>query len=884
MKKRILISAMVVACGYLAFGDPLLVASEIAIVPVEAEAVDHDGWPVLKRYDQAHLARIALPLGGIGTGTVALGGRGDLRDWEIMNRPAKGFVPLRGRVGPFFALYAKTPDGQKVSVAMEGPMELSDYEGSHGSTAPNHGLPRFRRCTFAAAYPLGQVMLSDRDVPVEVRIKAFNPLVPGDADTSGIPVAILRYVLHNRTDKPVTASVCGSMPNFIGIDGSGKTQDWKGDLIAVGGRDNQNEFRRGQSVQGIFMSSKGVAARAEAGGTIALATTTDAAVTYRTAWAGERWGSSPLDFWDDFSEDGKLEQRKVTGENTPMASLAVELELPPRATKEVTFLITWHFPNRQTWTPKGNEQDRIGNYYTTQYSDAWDVAEKVGSQVAELQAATVRFVQTFCRSDLPDVVKEAALFNISTLRTQTCFRTEDGRFYGWEGCSNRRGCCHGSCTHVWNYEQATAFLFGDLARSMREVEFAHATNDEGLMSFRVHLPLERAQDFGKAAADGQMGCIMKMYRDWQLSGDDQMLKTLWPHVKRAVEFCWIKGGWDADRDGVMEGCQHNTMDVEYYGPNPQMGIWYLGALQAAEEMARHLGEEDFAKQCRELFERGSRWVDQHLFNGEYYEHKIQPAKDRSEIAPSLLVGMGARDITRPDYQLGTGCLVDQLVGQYMAHVCGLGYLVERDHVDKTLRSIVKYNLRQGLHGHFNCMRSFALGDESALLMASYPKDRPKDPFPYFTEVMTGFEYAAAIGMLYEGQVDNGLRCIANIRGRYDGRKRSPFDETECGHHYARAMASWAAVPALTGFHYSGVEKTMTFAAKRGTFFWSNGYAWGSCSMEDAERGMRVRLSVLHGELTLREFTLDGFGRESFDETIRINTGQKAKFLVRQERT
>ncbi|MEK7994438.1 MAG: GH116 family glycosyl hydrolase, partial [Planctomycetota bacterium] len=353
--------------------------------------------------------------------------------------------------------------------------------------------------------------------------------------------------------------------------------------------------------------------------------------------------------------------------------------------------------------------------YATKYSDAWDVAEKFVPQLASLEEKTVRFVRTFCGSDLPDVVKEAALFNVSTLRTQTCFRTEDGRFYGWEGSSNKRGCCHGSCTHVWNYEQATAFLFGSLAKSMREVEFAHATDDKGLMSFRVNLPLERAHGFGKAAADGQMGCIMKMYRDWQLSGDDQMLKALWPHVKKALEFCWIEGGWDADRDGVMDGCQHNTMDVEYYGPNPQMGVWYLGALRAAEEMARYLGEDDFAGICRRLFEQGKRWTDDNLFNGEYYEHQVRPPKDKSQIAPSLLVGMGAQDPTNPDYQLGSGCLVDQLVGQYMAHVCDLGYLLEPANVRKTLSSIMKYNLREGLYDHFNCMRSFALGDESILL-------------------------------------------------------------------------------------------------------------------------------------------------------------------------
>jgi non-lysosomal glucosylceramidase len=880
MKKSVLFSLLVTIGYVLLSSGPASAQITATIEKIKSDSSDLEAWPVLKRYDQEHIDKIALPLGGIGTGTVSLGGRGDLHDWEIMNCASKGFVPLSVRsTGPFFALFVEPAGGKSVTRAIEGPIELSGYEGSHGSTMPNHGLPRFRNCSFAAAYPLGQVMLSDPDVPVNMRIEAFNPLVPCDADASGIPVAVLRYVLENKTDKSIVASVCGSMPNFIGMDGSGTTKDWKGDLVAVGGKANRNEFREGRNVRGIFMSSEGVAPRAPQWGTIALTTTAETGVSYRTAWIQQGWGSSLLDFWDDFSTDGKLDERQAAKEDMPIASLAVQVELPPHEAKKITFLLTWHFPNRQTWTPKGNEQDRIGNYYTTQYKDAWDVAEKVVPELPDLEKKTVQFVSTFCQSDLPQVVKEAALFNVSTLRTQTCFRTEDGRFYGFEGCSNRRGCCYGSCTHVWNYEQATAFLFGDLARSMRQVEFAYATDDNGMMSFRVGLPFERAQSFGKAAADGQMGCIMKMYRDWQLSGDDKMLRTLWPKVKKALEFCWIKGGWDADRDGVMEGCQHNTMDVEYYGPNPQMSVWYLGALKAAEEMARCLGEDEFAARCRRLFEQGSKWIDANLFNGEYYEHQIRPPKDKSDIAPSLLVGMGATDPTKPDYQLGSGCLVDQLVGQYMAHVCGLGYLLEPANVSKTLTSIMKYNLIEGMYKHFNCMRSFAMGDESALLMASYPKARPKNPFPYFTEVMTGFEYTAAVGMLYENQMDNGLTCIKNIRDRYDGRKRSPFDEAECGHHYARAMASWAAVLAMTGFHYSGVEKSMTFAAKDGTYFWSNGYAWGSCSIKQSAKGKLIELSVLQGELDLSSFTLDGFGRHQFDQPLEIKAGQKVKFSI-----
>ena len=446
-------------------------------------------WPILKHYDQDHLARIAMPIGGIGTGTVSLGGRGDLRDWEIMNRPAKGFTPGNdGRRGvcPFFALYTKPAGGESITRALEGPIDLSEYQGPRGSLATNHGLPRFKKCTFSAAYPLAQVNLSDPNVPVTVHLEAFNPLIPCNADDSGIPIAVMRYTLTNRTNKRVITSICGSLPNFIGNDG-----------VEELAKTNRNRFRKSKNLQGIFMDSKGVAPTAISYGTMALTTTAKTGITYRTAWKNAGWGTPMLDFWDDFSENGQVENRRLEGEDMPRASLAIRLNIPPKASKTITFLLTWHFPNRQTWSP--GRDTCIGNYYTTQYRDAWDVALKTTPRLKILEKQTVQFVQSFADSDLPDVVKESALFNLSTLRTQTCFRTPDGRLFGWEGYDDHGGCCMGSCTHVWNYEQSVAFLFGDLARTMRDTEFNHATDQEGMMNFRVHLPLNRAQDFGKAA-------------------------------------------------------------------------------------------------------------------------------------------------------------------------------------------------------------------------------------------------------------------------------------------------------------------------------------------------------------------------------------------------
>ena len=795
-------------------------------------------WPVLKSYDMEHTYKIAMPIGGIGTGTISMGGRGNLQDVEIMNTPAKGYNPGSGRENStFFTLYTNV-DGKKDLRLLEGPVPFYLYEGFMGAVATNHGLPRFKSSSFDAAYPFGQVNLSTPQIPVNVRIKAFNPLIPGDIDNSSIPMAVLDFELTNTSDKEVSFSLCGTMQNFIGEDGiNGKSVK------------NKNLYLYKDGLKGILFTSEGVDKKLDQWGEMALTTPSNGSLSYRTAWLPERWGSSMLDFWDDLSADGKLENRTDTESDKPMASLAVSDLLPAHASKTVRYLLTWYFPNRTAWS-----EAPLKNYYATQYSGAWDVAAKSNPKLGDLEEKTITFVNSFCKSELPEAVKEAALFNVSTLRSQTCFRLSDGNFFGWEGCNNHEGCCFGSCTHVWNYETTTAFLFGDLARSMRNIEFGLATTDNGLMSFRVKLPLDSIPKWAKVAADGQMGCIIKLYRDWQLSGDDNFLKKLYPKGKSALSYAWQKGGWDADQDGVLEGVQHNTMDVEYYGLNPQMTIWYLGALRAMEEMAIYMKDKDMASKCRKLFESGSKWTDENLFNGEYYIHKLMVPK-KEDIPKEQLVGMGSSDYGNPDYQLGEGCLVDQLVGQYLAKVCGLGYLVKKENVARTLQSIMKYNYQADLSDHFNNFRSFALGDEAALLMASYPKTRPENPFPYFTEVMTGFEYVAAIGMLQEGQTENGLKCISNIRNRYDGRKRSPFDEAECGHHYGRAMAAWSAHLTFTGFHYSGVEKSMTFTSNPGIYFWSNGYAWGTCKVA----GRQATLTVLSGQLELSRFTLTDLG-------------------------
>jgi len=836
-------------------------------VPAEGEATPQIHFA--RTFTGRNLKMLALPLGGIGTGTISLGGRGQLRDWEIFNRPDKGNTLDYC----FPALWVEAQGRKPVARVLEAEIQPPyDVTSSGYGSANVPGLPRLRAATFTGAYPFARVEFRDEKLPVRVRLEAFNPLVPLDVEASGLPVAILRYSLRNAGSAPAKVGVAFSLQNPVGKEG------------------RQSAFREEAGLSGLFMDNPFLAATDPLKGSVALCVLGAPAgsVSYLRGWKRAQWWDGALTFWDDFSADGALTSDSPAV--LPVSSIAVKQSVPANGEASVTFIIAWHFPNRTPercgWSAvEGEEKTVVGNHYAQRFADAWEVSRYVARELSSLEARTRSFTQAVEASTLPPAVLDAALSNLSTLRTNTAFRTLDGEFHGFEGCDDHAGCCHGNCTHVWNYEQATAFVFPSLARSVRESEFLRNTAENGQMGFRSYLP-DGKKIWDKSAADGQMGCLMKLYRDWQLSGDSDWLRRLWPQAKRALEFAWIENGWDGDRDGVAEGVQHNTYDVEFYGPNPLCGIWYLGALRAGEEMARAVGDPDSAREYRRLFENGRKWFDTNLFNGEYYIQKVV-GREADRIPAALRIGSGAANPAAPDYQMGEACLVDQLLGQYMAHVVGLGYLLDEGHVRQTLKSIFRYNYRANLSEHESVQRTYALNDEGGVLVATYPLGkRPEIPFPYFGEVWTGLEYQLAAHLIFEGMLKEGLTVVETARRRYDGERRNPWDEEECGHHYARPMASWAVLLAASGFRYSAVERVLSLMppVRRQSFrsFWSIPAGWGSFAHSLSVRNQRAEVEVVEGAMPVARLVLAA-GKPEFrkvsarlgGETLRANLREEA---------
>ena len=795
----------------------------------------------------------AFPLGGIGTGNFSVGARGELRDWEIFNWPGRGnSLPFT-----FFAVWARAAGGAPVAKILEREI-APPYNRSQGlSSGGLAGLPRFRDSSMRAGYPFVEVDLRDDEVPVRVSLEAFTPLVPLNAEDSTIPAAVLRYKVANPNSAPAEVSIVGSMANAAGFDAAAGRDDvydvTKGLRLKAGGR---NEERDSPHLSGLFMTAPGLAPDSFEFGSLCLAAATRQGVFRRAEWLRGEWTDSAQDFWEDFREDGALgplreiaasgsallSGRSPSGQLEKIGSVGIRRGIPPGGAARFEFVIAWHFPNRpRGWIEcedladyKAGKYAPIRNHYATIHRDAWAAADYLAANLGRLEAKSRAFEDALFGATLPTRVTDAAAANIASLRSPCAFRIETGEFLGWEGNRDRVGCGPGSVTHVWNYAQTVAFLFPELERSMREVEFNRETGDDGEMPFRALTVLGGEKWRMLPAADGQDGAIFRVWREWKLSGDGAFLRSVWPKVRKAMDFSTRH--WDADGDGLPEGRQSNTYDIEFHGPNPMTAFIHCAALRGCAEMARAMGDNSAAGRFAALAAKSARGIEEKLWDGDYFVQRLD-------------------DVDAHRYQHGVGCLSDQLLGQFMAFSAGMGPLVSMEKIGKAAKAVFDNNFFPQLRALHSVQRVYGLNDEAGLALCTWPKGgRPRFAFAYCDEVWTGVEYEAAANLLHAGHVDEALTVVRALRARYDGFKRNPWGEIEFGRRYVRAMASFGLLTAFSGQQADLVDGKITFRPLllepgENRYFWICGKGWGTLTCADGGgETLKWSVEVLDGSL------------------------------------
>ncbi|MBR4223108.1 MAG: hypothetical protein IKR81_18260 [Victivallales bacterium] len=840
------------------------------------------------------LAQVSFPVGGIGAGCIGIAGNGYLEQWEIFNEAGK----FRHNGASHFLVRAESLDGQLVDVRVLNGDLPRDFAGEpRGTETMFNGfgwgpdadtfaaLPHFKECELNGEFPVAEYTLSDPHFPGKVLLTTWSRFVPGESDTSSLPVAIFECEIRNDTASTLNYTMAGTLLNpWSNIEATNAIEH-NGPLTQLRLCNNLPEDELGF-------------------GELALSTD-EPVVSCQEMWYRGRWSDGLETYWRNITTPGPLAPRPFTPRGNygrmsfgrssgDLGTIAAHFTLEPGTSHVARFVISWYIPNRaNTWNgnmdellaKSGLRENRWKNYYASLCKNAADAARIAFEEMEETRTKVFAFRNAIHSSTLPAACLEGAAENLAVLISPTVLRLENGEIWGWEGVGPRKGSCPGSCQHVWNYAQAMSLLFPDLERTMREVTSKYGADEDGGLSIRLMLPLGIPWGAFHSCVDGVCGEVMKIYREWKVSGDTDWLRKLWPTAKKAVAYVWDERNpdrWDPDQSGILTGRQHHTLDIELFGPSGWLMGHYLAALKAATEMARICGDEAFGDLCDSIYRKGRKWCEEHLFNGEYFAQQVDVKDHRKFVSYA-----NKYDSPNPDeqvarledyywnsevgeikYQIGGGCEIDSHLGQLYASLYGIGEIWDARMNDSTLDAIFKYNYKPSMRDWANTWRVYALNDEAGTVMCTWPhaESKPAIPLGYNCEVMTGFEWAFGVHLALRGKLREAEAVASAIRGRYDGKKRNPWNEIECGNNYARALASYAMLQAFSGFRYDMSKKMIGFKPQgSGEFrcFWALGSAWGVFEVHDGVQ----KVQLLHGILELERLAIEGTALTVNDQAV-----------------
>ncbi|MDR1720078.1 MAG: hypothetical protein LBR67_08200 [Dysgonamonadaceae bacterium] len=799
-------------------------------------------------YEGENLNRIAFPIGGLGSGMFCLNGDGSISNMSVRHQPDVFNAPCM-----FAALHVRgLENGSKV--LEKTVLDWKKFGAPHtalGSGGASWGLPRYKDAVFTARFPFAEIALTDKSMPVDVTLKGWSPFIPTDEDNSGLPAGGLEYTFKNTGNKEVELIFSYNSVNFM--------------------RGGRGESLIAPMQNGFVLTQKPTEEEPFRAGEFAIYTDQPQTIV-NNSWFHGGWFDPLTICWNNIAA-GNMPKNDTVESNSSGGSLYVPFSLKAGESKTIKLMMAWYVPyshhriggeprseqDLPTYNPDAAKSDEAyfalagsRNYrpwYSAKFQNIGELTDYWTTNYDELKSKSQTFADAFYQSSLPAEVIEAVAANLTILKSPTVFRQYDGRMWNWEGCGDTWGSCHGSCTHVWNYAQAVPHLFPNMERTLRETEFLISQDARGHQTFRSNLPIRPVEHGFHAASDGQLGGIMKAYREWRISGDNDWLQRLYPAVKQSLDYCIAT--WDPRELGALEEPHHNTYDIEFWGPDGMCTSFYTGALQALVLMGKAVGDD--VSRYESLLVKSKEYLETKLYNGEFFIQDVRwkdlSAPDPTQ-APSFLTQFSpeARAILEkegPKYQYGTGCLSDGVLGSWMSLVCGMKEVLDKDKVTSHINAVHKYNLKKDLSAHANPQRpTFAMGDDGGLLLCSWPNGgKLQLPFVYSDEVWTGIEYQVASHLMFEGEVAKGLDIVRACRQRYDGRIRNPFNEYECGAWYARAMASYGMIEGLTGVRYDAVDATLYIDSRVGnnfTSFLSTATGFGNVGLKNGKPFLEVK--------------------------------------------
>lgn len=772
-----------------------------------------------------------MPVGGICCGGVYVGGDGRLWLWDIFNQNQFGAVPktLPIKLDGFNIKEIRNGEG---TLYLEPSTYISPLQQGFALTIQHNGTTTTKRLhaddwdevVFEASYPVATIHYTDKALPVQVTLEAFSPFIPGNADDSGLPATVQAITIKNLSTDVILVNIIGWLENK---------------MLLYTEKDNKGFTRSNKAVKntscsgvelGCSVTDKSLEQAGDYGSMFLSSTNKKAVCITDLITTKNKHATAVKGFI-------------TSNNNSPVAGIVTTHKIKPNQEIKSDFVIAWYTPNVSFYSagnPQGmTVQNADQHYYTNRFNSASAVANYIVANYATLKQQTMLWKDTWYNSSLPYWFLERTVMNISTLATTVSHRFKSGRFYAWEGV----GCCHGNCTHVYQYAQAGGRIFPSLERDTRQRVDLGIGYDETTGMIRI-----RGENTGPSI-DGQAGTILRIYREHLMSSDDSFLRNNWPKIKKAVEFVILQ---DKNKDGMEDTPMENTLDALWHGEIAWIVGLCIAGVRAGQAMAEEMNDVEFAATCKQYVEKGSSNMEATLFNGEYFIHRADPVVGKKEIGSF------------------NTCHIDQVYGQSWAWQAGLGRVIGKEKTMSALQALWKYNYMPDVGPYIKIHtggRFYALAGEGGMVMNTNPRndDNPYGnakawQMGYFNECMTGFEHQVAAHMMAEGMVQESLVLTRSIHDRYHAFKRNPFNEIECSDHYGRAMASYGSFISACGFTYHGPKGYIGFTPKltpenfKAPFTVAEG--WGTYTQQSNGNGFTATLKLAYGKLKLIKFTAE----------------------------
>lgn len=799
--------------------------------PAWVESLYERGNVTTYKKTKNELRYIGMPVGGICSGGVYVGGDGRLWLWDIFNQNQLGVVTKTLPV-KLESFNIKEINNTHGSLYLEPLTEVSPLQQGFALSIKQNGTTVIKRLqqddwdevTFESTYPVATIKYIDNNLPLQVSVEAFSPFIPGNADDSGLPATIQAITIKNTGSSNISVEVIGWLENKILLNSEKKNADF-----SRINKITENKLYSGIVLQGTTTNKE--LEKAADYGNMCFACLEKNAISIEDVNTSEN------------KRAYKIKDLIKPTTNAPVAGIIIEYHLKADQEIKSDFIISWYMSNTSFYSDKNIQemtvQDADKHYYTTRFADANAVAAYIAQKYTSLKDKTMLWKQTWYDSTLPWWFLERTFSNISTMATTTTHRFQSGRYYAWEGV----GCCHGNCTHVYQYAQAVSRIFPELERDTRERVDLGIGYDEA--TGMIHI---RGEKTGPSI-DGQAGTVLRIYREHQMSSNYTFLRKNWAKIKKAVIFIMVQ---DKNKDGMEDTPMENTLDALWHGEIAWIVGLCIAGVRAGQAMAEEMEDMDFAERCRKYIELGSKNMEQYLFNGEYFIHRPDPSVGKKEIGSF------------------NTCHIDQVYGQGWVWQVGLERILSKEKTMSALQALWKYNYMPNVGPYIKTHsdgRFYALAGEGGMIMNTNPynDDNPYGnakawQVGYFSECMSGFEHQVASHMMAEGMIRESLVLTRSIHDRYHAFKRNPFNEVECSDHYGRAMASYGTFVTACGFTYHGPKGQIGFAPKltpenfKAPFTSANG--WGSYSQQRNENLLSAQLKVSYGNLNVKKFTVE----------------------------